>query len=70
MSRRPPVTETRLHPVGCACDDGGCIARAIRLDVSAVFDAPGPVRCDDAGDALELLRGPDDAAVAAARRGR
>lgn len=68
MSRRPEVTVTRFHPAGCDCGEDECLARQIKLDVTAVFDRPLPARCD-ADDPLSLLRAEDDVDVAAARRG-
>ncbi|MFO0610205.1 MAG: hypothetical protein U0324_44000 [Polyangiales bacterium] len=65
MTRRPEVTKTRFHPAGCTCDDSDCLARAIKLDVTAVYDRPPPARCDDP---VSLLRGEDDADVALARK--
>lgn len=75
--RRPKVTETllpaegRVHSAACECADpcayGECVAADIK-GVSAL--PPGVARCDDAYDqAVSLLRGDGDAAVAAARRG-
>ncbi|MFO0610264.1 MAG: hypothetical protein U0324_44295 [Polyangiales bacterium] len=64
--RHPKVTETRFHPKGCACGGDECIARQIKLDVTAVYDGPAPARCDDP---LSLLRAEDDVDVAARRGG-
>lgn len=66
MSRRPVVEKTRFHPAGCTCAESDCLARAIKLDVSAVYDRPPPARCDD--DPVSLLRGDDDVDVAADRK--
>lgn len=66
MSRRPVVEVTRFHPAGCTCDDSDCLARAIKLDVSAVYDRPPPARCEDP---VSLLCGEDDVDVAARRGG-
>lgn len=46
MSRRPPVTTTRLpaegalHPAGCRCAEDDCVGRSVQLDATAL--APGP----------------------------
>lgn len=65
--RRPEVTETRFHPAGCRCGESECVALAIKLDVSAVYARPLPAL--DPRDPAALLRGEDDGAVAAARKG-
>ena len=63
--RRPDVEVTRFHPAGCECGEDECLARRIKLEVTAIFDRPPPARCDDA---VSILRGEDDVEVADARK--
>lgn len=73
--RHAPVTRTllpaegpRVHSADCTCGEDACIARRVK-DLTAI-DAPGVARCDDAYEqAVPLLRGDDDAAMVAERRG-